>query len=184
MFGFHAISRLPISFIQEPKAEPGTGQAFLGAKFGFDGGFSSGFDSSIDMPVVLSAKSVLVLAGTSSLAKGFGLNADGTLIGDIGAAPTKEGASLLQSDSIFSSKGVLISVGKANLAGGGRLSVYGGIAELSIVLYIDRERGIVNYLDRESDFTLYIDRELNQTLSIDQGSSRTSYIDKELLMEI
>ena len=182
MFGFHALSKLPISFIQKPKAAPGTGQAFLGSKFGFDNGFSTGFESGT--PVSLSGKSVLVLAGASSLAKGFGLNADGSLIGDLSAAPTKEGASLLQSDSIFSSKGVLLSVGKANLAGSGRLSVYSGISELSIVLYIDRERGVVNYLDIGSDFTLHIDKELNKTLSIDQGSSRTSYIDKELLMEI
>ena len=178
MFGFHAVSEAAFSSFA---GAIHTAEASLGNEFGFDDGFTAGFEVE---PAVLNASATMIWAGSSALVKGFGLSADAALLSDLSLGRPKPGTASLQSDSIFSSKGVLISVGKANLAGGGRLSVYGGIAELSIVLYIDRERGIVNYLDRESDFTLYIDRELNQTLSIDQGSSRTSYIDKELLMEI
>ena len=187
MFGFHAISELPISTVAMATAEAGTGEAFLGSKFSFDDGFNSGFKSGTLMPVTLGAKSVMTIAGSSSLAKGFGLNADGSVAGTLLDFSIHLGVALLQSDSIFSSKGVLLTAGRANLEERGlvlsdltrRL-----IGSFALELYVDRERDIISYLDIEKDVTLYLDQELNKTLSIDQSSSKTSYIDKELLVEI
>ena len=183
MFGFHAISETPFSAVAAAPAGAGTthaGEASLGNIFGFDDGFSAGFEVE---PAVLNATASMTLVGSSLFARGFGLNADGNLLSDLTLALSHLGAASLQSDSIFSSKGVLISVGKANLVGGSNLGV-SDLTNINLSLYIDQARSITNYVDQQKGIVLYLDRELSDTFRIDQNSSKTSYIDKELSMEI
>ena len=164
MFGFHAISQSPFSDVLRASMTI-SAEALLASKFGYDSGFSAGFKSETLMPVSLSAKSVMTIAASSSFANGFGLNADGVISGDLVSFDAHLGTALLQSGSIFSSKGVLISVGKANLVGGSNLGISKpNPAEIGLLLYIDQVRSTTNY--------------------IDQNFSKTSYIDKELSMEI
>jgi len=207
MFGFHAISQAPFSDVLRRAPTTIFAKALLASKFGYDSGFSAGFKSGTLMPVSLSAKSVMTIAASSSFANGFGLNADGVLLGDLVAFDAHLGTALLQSGSIFSSKGVLISVGKVNLntnsyQTSSGLLLYAGkallveegfvvsaltrkiVSELALALYIDQNRDITSYLDKEQGVILYLDKELNNTLQVDQSSSKTSYIDKELLVEI
>ena len=164
MFGFHAISETPFSAVAAAAAAPTThaGKASLGNISGFDDGFSAGFGVKA---TVLNATASMVLVGSSLFARGFGLNADGDVISDLTLAPPKLGTASLQSDSIFSSKGVLISVGRANLVGGSNLGISKlNLTEIGLLLYVDQVRSTTKY--------------------IDQNFSKTSYIDKELSMEI
>jgi len=182
MFGFHAISETPFSDVLRAPMDI-SAKALLASKFGYDSGFSAGFKSDTLMPVSLSAKSVMTIAASSSFANGFGLNANGVLSGDLVSFDAHLGTALLQSGSIFSSKGVLISVGKANLVGGSNLGV-SDLTKINLLLYIDQVRSMTNYVDQQKGVVLYLDRELSDTLRIDKNSSKTSYIDKELSMEI
>jgi len=164
MFGFHAISETPFSAVVAAAAAPTThaGKASLGNISGFDDGFSAGFGVKA---TVLNATARMILAGSSLFARGFGLNANVNLLSDLTLASPQLATASLQSDSIFSSKGVLISVGKANLVGGSNLGISKpNPAEIGLLLYIDQVRSTTNY--------------------IDQNFSKTSYIDKELSMEI
>ncbi len=176
MFGFHAVSEAAFSSFA---GAIHTAEASLGNEFGFDDGFTAGFEVE---PAVLNASATMIWAGSSALEKGFGLSADAALLSDLVLGRPKPGTASLQSDSIFSSKGVLISIGKANLAGAAKFAGFDW-SEIKFSLYIDQARSMTNYIDKQKGVTLYLDRELNETLRIDQTSSKTSYIDKELSME-